>query len=70
MSYRITIKPSDHAFEAESDETVLDAALRALERAPDVNVVPESNQKALFAEDQQAAVIIGGQRKHFLAIGV
>ena len=49
---------------------VLDAALRALELAPDVNVVPQSNQKALSLEDEQAAVIIGGQRKHFLAIGV
>jgi CDP-4-dehydro-6-deoxyglucose reductase len=28
MSYRITIKPSDHAFEAQSDDTVLEAALR------------------------------------------
>jgi hypothetical protein len=48
----------------------LDAALRLLERAPDVNIVPQSNQKALSAEDDRAAVTIGGQRKHFLAIGV
>jgi hypothetical protein len=48
----------------------LDAALRRLERAPDVNIVPESNQKALSEEDRRAAVIIGDQAKHFLAIGV
>jgi len=48
----------------------LDEALRALERAADVNVVPQSNQKALSPEDERAAVTIGGQRKHFLAIGV
>lgn len=28
MSYRITIKPSNHTFEAQSDDTVLEAALR------------------------------------------
>jgi AcrR family transcriptional regulator len=48
----------------------VDAALRQLERAPDVNIVPESNQKALSAEDRGSAVRIGGQDKHFLAIGV
>lgn len=48
----------------------LDAALRELERAPDVNIVPESNQKALTDEDRRAAVTIGDQPKHFLAIGV
>jgi hypothetical protein len=52
------------------DRTYLDAALRQLERAPDVNIVPESNQKALSDEDRRAAVIIGDQPKHFLAIGV
>lgn len=52
------------------DRADLDAALRRLERAPDVNIVPESNQKALSEEDRRAAVIIGDQPKHFLAIGV
>jgi hypothetical protein len=44
-------------------------ALRRLEQAPDVNIVPESNQKTLTAEDQAAAVRIGDQDKHLLAIG-
>ncbi|MDG4830900.1 hypothetical protein O7627_16510 [Solwaraspora sp. WMMD1047] len=48
----------------------VDAALRQLERAADVNIVPQSNQKALTAEDRGSAVRIGGQDKHFLAIGV
>lgn len=48
----------------------LDAALRGLEREPDVNIVPQSNQKALDDDDERAAVTIGAQRKHFLAIGV
>jgi hypothetical protein len=50
--------------------TDLDAALRKLERASDVNIVPESNRKTLTAEDQAAALRIGGQDKHLLAIGV
>ncbi len=52
------------------DRAALDAALRLLERAADVNIVPESNQKALSDEDRRAAVTIGDQPKHFLAIGV
>jgi hypothetical protein len=52
------------------DPAALDAALRRLEQAGDVNIVPESNQKALSEADRRAAVIIGDQPKHFLAIGV
>jgi hypothetical protein len=52
------------------DRAALDAALRRLEQAPDVNIVPESNQKVLSEEDRRAAVTIGDQPKHFLAIGV
>jgi hypothetical protein len=48
----------------------LDDALRQLERAPDVNIVPESNRKALTEKDRDAALHIGGQDKHLLAIGV
>jgi hypothetical protein len=52
------------------DPAALDAALRRLEQAADVNIVPESNQKQLSESDRGAAVIIGDQPKHFLAIGV
>jgi trans-aconitate methyltransferase len=45
-------------------------ALRQLEQASDVNIVPESNQKTLTADDRAAAVHIGDQDKHLLAIGV
>jgi hypothetical protein len=55
---------------SDATPTDLDTALRDLERAPDVNIVPQSNQKALTEDDRRAAVTIGGQRKHFLAIGV
>lgn len=47
-----------------------DQALRELSRASDVNIAPESNQKILTAEDRAAAVRIGRQNKHLLAIGV
>ena len=55
---------------ADVDPAALDAALRRLEQAADVNIVPDSNQKALSDADRQAAVTIGDQPKHFLAIGV
>jgi hypothetical protein len=47
----------------------LDATLIQLNRAPDVSLVPESNQKVLTAEERAAAVSIGNQQKHLLAIG-
>ncbi|MEV4835670.1 hypothetical protein AB0K05_14165 [Nonomuraea sp. NPDC049486] len=47
----------------------VDAALVRLERLPDVNIVPESNQKILTPADREAGVIIGGQEKHLLWIG-
>ena len=55
---------------ADVDRTALDEALRTLNRRPDVNIVPESNQKTLTAEQIDAAVDIGGRDKHLLAIGV
>ncbi|HEX3283115.1 MAG TPA: hypothetical protein VHT50_00320 [Mycobacterium sp.] len=48
----------------------LDDALRKLHREPDVNIAPESNQKMLTAADVEAALHVGGQDKHLLAIGV
>ncbi|WP_214411737.1 hypothetical protein [Sphaerisporangium fuscum] len=47
----------------------VDRALRAMNRLPDVNIVPESNQKTLTPEDREAAVTIGDQEKHVLWIG-
>jgi hypothetical protein len=48
----------------------VDEALRALSRADDVNLVPENNQKTLTDADRAAALHVGGQDKHLLAIGV
>ncbi|MFJ6199329.1 hypothetical protein [Micromonospora sp. NPDC092111] len=48
----------------------LDEALRQLEREADVDIAPESNQKMLTPDDLVAALRLGGQDKHLLAIGV
>ncbi|MCM4080479.1 hypothetical protein [Paractinoplanes hotanensis] len=48
----------------------LDEALRDLSRSDGVNIVPESNQKALTPADREAALRLGGQENHLLAIGV
>lgn len=45
----------------------VDEALRRLERQPNVNIVPESNQKVLTQRDRDAAVHIGAQDKHLIA---
>jgi hypothetical protein len=46
----------------------VDAVLRQLERRPDVNMVPESNQKTLAQADRDAAINIGDQDKHLIWI--
>ncbi|MBE1492754.1 hypothetical protein [Plantactinospora soyae] len=48
--------------------TEVDAALIRLNRERDVHLVPESNQKVLRPEERAAAVSIGNQDKHLLAI--
>jgi hypothetical protein len=57
-------------FFAELPPADVDEALRRLNREPDVNIVPESNQKMLTDADVAAALHVGGQDKHLLAIGV
>jgi len=33
-----------------------------------VNLIPQSNQQALTAEDREAALRIGGEHKHLMSI--
>lgn len=47
----------------------VDAALRRLDRRPGVLLDPEVNRKTLSDADRAAAVSIGGDDKHVLAIG-
>ena len=49
--------------------TDLDIALAQLYRTQRVNLVPESNQRRLSSSDRQAALRIGGEDKHLIAIG-
>ncbi len=46
----------------------LDAALHTLYRTPGVSLIPEENQKVLTAADRDAAIVIGEQHKHLIAI--
>jgi hypothetical protein len=46
----------------------LDRELVRMYRLPDIHLVPDENQKMLTAQDRAAAVIIGNQDKHALAI--
>lgn len=46
----------------------LDSALARLRRAPDVSLIPEENQKTLTDDDREAAVVVGNQHNHLLAI--
>ncbi|MGI5148277.1 hypothetical protein ACQEVC_18205 [Plantactinospora sp. CA-294935] len=48
----------------------LDDSLRRLSREDGVNIAPESNQKTLTEADIKAALRLGGQENHLLAIGV
>ncbi|MEV6243757.1 hypothetical protein [Lentzea sp. NPDC051838] len=56
------------ALNGESRDDV-DQALHRLNRAADVHVIPESNQKVLTQEDRAAAIRIGGEDRHLIAIG-
>ena len=46
----------------------LDDTLRRMYRIPGVHLIPEENQKVLTDDDRQAAVVIGQQHKHLIAI--
>lgn len=50
--------------------TDLDAVLVRLYREPGISLIPEENQKVLTAADRDAAVRIGFQDKHLIAIGL
>lgn len=46
----------------------VDIALKGMARLSEVSIVPESNRKTLTPEARTAAVIIGEQEKHLIAI--
>jgi hypothetical protein len=53
---------------ADIPRTSVDAALVSLYQQPGVSLIPEENQKVLTAADREAAVEIGDQDKHLIAI--
>jgi hypothetical protein len=46
----------------------LDATLTAMFVARRVNLIPQSNQQALTAEDRESALRVGGEHKHLISI--
>ena len=48
----------------------MDEELTRMISLPDVDLIPESNQKTLSPDDRAAAVRIGNQDKHLLRIEV
>lgn len=53
----------------DTDRATLDAALRAMVGREDVRIIPVANTKSLTARDRAAAVRIGNEDNHALAIG-
>jgi hypothetical protein len=51
------------------DRSEVDRMLVGMNRTPAVSIVPESNQKILTDRDRAAAIQIGNQDKHLIAIG-
>jgi hypothetical protein len=60
-----TLRPLLHG----ADRAAIDSALIALNQARDVSIEPESDQKTLTDQDWEAAVLIGNEPKHVIAIG-
>ncbi|PYC75099.1 hypothetical protein C7C45_04280 [Micromonospora arborensis] len=54
---------------ADTDRAALDAALRAMVGRDDVRIIPVANTKSLTERDRAAAVRIGNEDNHALAIG-
>ena len=48
----------------------VDAALRDLEQRSDVNIVPQADERNLKQRTRDAGIVIGGQVKHFIAMGI
>ncbi|GAA1771584.1 hypothetical protein [Luedemannella helvata] len=54
---------------ADLDRSTVDEALRVLSRQADVQLIPVANSKALDTRDREAALRLGGEDIHALAIG-
>lgn len=50
------------------DRAEVDKTLKHMDTLPGVNVNPEENGKAITQDDRDAAVVIGGEANHLIAI--
>ncbi|MDG4803773.1 hypothetical protein [Micromonospora sp. WMMD980] len=73
--HEMAAKPGDYVMLADLRDALtelpradFDAGLRTLNQERAVNLVPESNQKVLKPQERAAAVTIGNQDKHLIAI--
>ena len=46
----------------------MDSALAAMFTAQRINLIPQSNQRALSDADRESALRIGGENKHLISI--
>ncbi|MDI9899404.1 hypothetical protein QM716_06015 [Rhodococcus sp. IEGM 1409] len=53
---------------AGTSRTEFDRALTQLQRRPNVNLIPEENQKTLTSDDRDAALFLGNQHNHLISI--
>ncbi|QSB06030.1 hypothetical protein [Natronoglycomyces albus] len=51
------------------ERSTVDDLLRQLFRARRIDLIPEVNQKTLTPQDRAAAIVVGGEDKHLIAIG-
>lgn len=52
----------------EADRKAIDRALAELHAAREIRLIPESNQKTLTDADREAALWLGGEYRHLIAI--
>jgi len=60
--------PEIRAAVAPATRAEVDAAIKRLAVQPDVRVIPVANLKSLTPEDREAAIDLGGELKHAIAI--
>jgi hypothetical protein len=53
----------------DTPKTEVDEVLRRMDGTPEVTIIPEANQRTLTPKDRAAAVLIGDEENHLIAIG-
>lgn len=50
------------------DRTTLDAEILRMHVAQEATLIPEENRRSITPEDRAAAIIVGGEERHLIAI--